>query len=81
MGLSLCTAPLGNAYVASAGITKSATTNDAARPKTILKAIGWKSFPSTPSRLKSGANTTIMISTAKNTGCATSRAASWMRSR
>ncbi len=46
---------------------------------TIEIAIGWNSLPSTPSSENSGVNTTMMISTAKNTGRPTSRAANMMR--
>ena len=70
-----------NKKLANAGITISATSNEANIANTIEIAIGWNSFPSTPSRAKSGANTTTIIITAKKTGLAISFAASWIRSR
>ncbi len=49
--------------------------------KIMLIAIGWNSLASTPSKLKSGINTTKIMVAAKNTGRATSLPASKIRSR
>jgi Cu/Ag efflux pump CusA len=44
----------------------SATMSDAIIANTILIAIGWNNFPSTPSKVNKGAKTTIIISTIDN---------------
>ena len=67
-------------YVASAGTIISATNNEANIANTIEIAIGWNNLPSTPSNVNNGANTMMIIITAKNTGLPTSRAAIRIRS-
>ena len=79
-GLSLCVTGRVNMSVASTGITMSATTSEANIAKQMDSAIGANIFPSTPSSVNRGVNTMRMISTAKVTGLATSRAASVIKS-
>ena len=60
---------------ASTGISVNASINEPAIAKLILKAIGLNILPSSPCKLKSGKNTTIIMRIANAIGLATSFAA------